>query len=222
MAHKDNAHRRDSQVHNYPPFEMKDDAEKTAFVAARRFANLVVSGPDGPVAAHVPLLLQVGEGGMMLEGHVSRSNPLSGLAQSGVRALAIFNGVDAYVTPSAYPSKKLHGKVAPTWNYIAVQAKGSLEAFNDAVELRDHLERLTNELEGSFLEPWAVSDAPVEFTARLIGGITGVRMRVESLEGIRKLNQNNRQPDREGVRAFLSQSDDAMARLVASEMSTEP
>jgi transcriptional regulator len=209
-------------MHNYPPFEMKDDPQKVDFIAARRFANLVVSGPDGPIAAHVPLLLHADEnGGFLLEGHVARSNPVAALAKGGVRALAIFNGVDAYITPSAYPSKQLHGKVAPTWNYIAVQATGELRAFLDPRELRAQLERLTDEMEKELPAPWSVSDAPADFTAKLIGGIVGVRMRVETLEGIRKLNQNHKQPDRDGVKTVLSQSSDPVARLVASEISTE-
>jgi transcriptional regulator len=209
-------------MHNYPPFEMRSDDDKAAFVAARRFCNLVVSGPNGPQAAHAPMLLRrADDGHLVLEGHLARSNPLADLAASGVRALAIFNGVDAYVTPSLYPSKKVHGKVAPTWNYIAVQVTGQLHAFTDAAQLRAQLEALTNVMEHGQPLPWTVSDAPEEFTAKLLNAITGVRMRVESIEGIRKLSQNQRQPERDGVYTGLSQSDDPVARLVAAEMSKE-
>ena len=209
-------------MHNYAPFEMKSDDDKAAFVAARRFANLVVSGSNGPEAAHVPMILRNdAQGRLILEGHVARSNPLATLAANGVRALAIFNGVDAYVTPSLYPSKKVHGKVAPTWNYVAVQVTGELHTFEDAAQLRDQLEALTDTMEAGLPAPWAVGDAPPEFTAKLLNAITGVRMVVETMEGIRKLSQNQRQPERDGVLTGLSQSDDPVARLVASEMSKE-
>jgi transcriptional regulator len=66
-----------------------------------------------------------------------------------------------------------------------------------------------------------VDDAPPEFTAKLLNAITGVRMVVETMEGIRKLSQNQRQPERDGVLAGLSQSDDPVARLVAAEMTKE-
>ena len=209
-------------MHNYAPFEMKSDDDKATFVAARRFANLFVTGPNGPEAAHVPMILRNDEQGrLILEGHVARSNPLATLAANGVRALAIFNGVDAYVTPSLYPSKKVHGKVAPTWNYVAVQVTGELHTFEDAAQLRDQLEALTDTMEAGLPAPWAVADAPPEFTAKLLNAITGVRMVVETMEGIRKLSQNQRQPERDGVLTGLSQSDDPVARLVASEMSKE-
>ncbi len=206
-------------MHNYPPFEMKED-DRTAFVAARRFCNLVVSGPNGPQAAHAPMLLRRNpEGRLVLEGHLARSNPVIGLATSGARALAIFNGVDAYVTPSLYPSKKVHGKVAPTWNYIAVQVTGVLTTFTGAADLRAQLEDLTDTMEHGLPAPWAVSDAPEGFTEKLLNAITGVRMTIETMEGIAKLSQNQRQPERDGVHAGLSQSDDPVARLVANEMS---
>ena len=209
-------------MHNYPPFEMRSDDDKAAFVASRRFANLVVTGPNGPEAAHLPMLLrQDAEGRQILEGHVARSNPVAALAAGGVRALAIFNGVDAYVTPSLYPSKKVHGKVAPTWNYIAVQVTGELHAFTDEAGLRTQLEALTDAMEHDQPLPWLVSDAPEEFTAKLLNAITGVRMVVETMDGIRKLSQNQRQPERDGVYAGLSQSDDPVARLVAAEMTKE-
>ena len=41
-------------------------------------------------------------------------------------ALAIFDGPDAYVSPAWYEEKRLTGKVVPTWNYVTVQAHGTL------------------------------------------------------------------------------------------------
>lgn len=206
-------------MHNYPPFEMTDDSEKAAFIEARRFANLVVSGPEGPLAAHLPMLLRRdADGGLLLEGHLARSNPLIGAATAGVRALAIFNGADAYVTPSFYPSKKIHGKSVPTWNYMAVHAAGPLETFNDAALLLEQLEGLTDTMERGLDAPWAVSDAPADYVAKLMNAITGVRIRVDALEGIAKLSQNHRENDRDGVLAGFSQSSDPGALALAAEM----
>ncbi|MAP93962.1 MAG: transcriptional regulator [Ponticaulis sp.] len=209
-------------MHNYPPFEMKDDEAKTAFIEDRRFANLVISGPDGPEAAHVPMLLKRGaNGGFVLESHVAATNPVAKLAVGGTAALAIFNGADSYVTPSLYVSKTIHGKVAPTWNYIAVHARGRLEAFSEPDQLHAHLNDLTDLLEQGVEAPWAVSDAPESFVDAMVKAITGLRLSVESFEGIRKLNQNQRQNDREGVIAGLSQSSNLSSQLIAAEMSKD-
>lgn len=201
---------------------MKDDEAKSAFIEERRFANLVVSGLDGPEAAHVPMLLKrFADGGLMLESHVASSNPVARLAAGGTAALAIFNGVDTYITPSFYVSKKIHGKVAPTWNYMAVHAAGTLETFSEPNQLHAHLNDLTDVLERGAEAPWAVSDAPSEFVDAMVRAITGLRLRVDRLEGIRKLNQNQRQNDREGVISGLSRSENQSAQLVAAEMSKD-
>ncbi len=43
--------------------------------------------------------------------------------KDGAQALVVFQGPDAYVTPSWYATKKDHGKVVPTWNYAMVQVR---------------------------------------------------------------------------------------------------
>lgn len=209
-------------MHSYGLFEMKDNAERIAFMEQRTFANVIVSSETGPQAAHVPMLvMRDDDGALYLEGHVSRGNPLAQLAEGGVSSLVIFNGVDAYVTPSFYPSKQVHGKVAPTWNYIAVHATGVLETFNDATELRGHLETLTDKLEGGRDAPWAVDDAPEDFTEKMVAAIMGLRLRVTLLEGVRKLNQNSRDADLVGARDGLTASGDEMSKMVAQEMAKE-
>ncbi len=206
----------------YGPFEMKEDAERIKFIEQRTFANVIVSSETGPQAAHVPMIVQRDDAGnVYLEGHVSRSNPMAKLAAGGVPSLAIFNGVDAYVTPSYYPSKQVHGKVAPTWNYIAVHATGVLDTFDDAGELRGHLEALTGKLEGGREVPWTVADAPEDFTEKMVAAIMGLRLRVTALEGVRKLNQNQRDIDLAGARDGLLASGDVMSKLVAEEMAKE-
>ena len=46
-------------------------------------------------------------------------------------ALVIFAGIDHYITPSWYATKRENGKVVPTWNYVAVHAFGPLQVFED-------------------------------------------------------------------------------------------
>ena len=95
-----------------------------------RLASFVTSTADGLIAT--PLFLAAEEGPYgMLYGHVARANPQWTLPPTG-EAMALFMGPDAYVSPSLYPSKREHGKVVPTWNYVAVHAYGPAEFFDDA------------------------------------------------------------------------------------------
>jgi len=206
-------------MHPNPAFQMRTNEEMTEFISARPFATLVVNGEAGPLAAHLPMLaMEDVAGRIQLEGHVARSNALARLPFEGMKAMAIFHGADAYVTPSLYASKREHGRVVPTWNYMAVHACGALSAFDDGAELRLHLERLTGEMEKDLAAPWAVADAPSDYVARLSHGIVGVRLHVERFEGIRKLSQNKSAPDRAGVLDAFDRSDNDDARALATEM----
>lgn len=203
-----------------PAFRMDDPAELAAFIEARHFATLVVGGEAGPQAAHIPMILHRGADGRLLsvEGHVARGNPIAALAATPVRALAIFSGADAYVTPSLYVSKREHGKVVPTWNYMAVHVSGTLETFSDATALRDQVSRITDMMEQTAAVPWKVSDAPDDYIAKMLNAITGVRLTIDAIEGIAKLSQNRPEGDRTGVHNGFLHSTDPAARQLAAEM----
>ena len=203
-----------------PAFRMDDQAEMAALIEARHFATLVVAGENGPLAAHIPMILNRDAAGKVvtLEGHVARGNPVAAAAATSARALAIFNGADAYVTPSLYLSKREHGKVVPTWNYIAVHLTGAVKAFNDADSLLDQLNRITDMMEQPTAVPWKVSDAPDDYIAKLLNAITGVRLHIDSIEGIAKLSQNRPEGDRAGVLNGFLHSPDHAARELAAEI----
>jgi transcriptional regulator len=210
-------------MHAAPAFRMDDTDAMAAFIEARHFATLVVSGEDGPVAAHIPMIVNRDAAGapVSLEGHVARNNPLAAVAARPVRGLAIFTGADAYVTPSLYLSKREHGKVVPTWNYMAVHVSGAVEAFDDAGSLLAQVSRITDMMEQPAAVPWKVSDAPDDYVAKMLNAITGVRLKIDAIEGIRKLSQNRSEADRASVLNAFTHSNDHGARQLAAEMIKE-
>ncbi len=205
-----------------PPHFREDDPEVLAgIMRAARLALLVSAAPDGgaPEATHLPLLLDATQGPHgALVGHVAKANPhWRGLAAAGV-ARAIFAGPEAYVSPSHYASKAEHGRVVPTWNYVAVHAIGPVEIIEDAQRLHALVSRLTERHERPRAEPWAVTDAPEPFVAGQLKGIVGLVLRIETLIGKRKLSQNRSEADRAGVAAGLAASEDPADRAVAQAM----
>src|SRR5215218_2098431 len=112
-----------------PSFAEHDEAVMQAFIEAHPLGALVTASPSGLFATHLPLVLdrEVGARGT-LQGHIARANPHHELAGEGAEALVLFTGADSYVTPSMYASKAKHGKVVPTWNYVAVHAHGTRRA----------------------------------------------------------------------------------------------
>ena len=192
-------------------FEQRDPATLAAAMRAHPLATLIVATPDGPTADLVPLEFDAGAGPHgRLRGHVARANPL--WQHAGALALAVFHGPQAYVSPGWYPSKAEHGKVVPTWNYTMVQARGTLRAVDDAAWLRALVGRLTARHEAAQAAPWAVSDAPDDFIAQMLGAIVGIEIELTSLVGKWKTSQNRNDADRLGVAEALGEH--AMAALV--------
>jgi len=201
-----------------PAFREHDLAVLHAMMRDVRLANLVTATAEGLVATPLPLFLVPQEGAYgTLYGHVARANPQWRLAPSG-DAMALFTGKDAYVTPSWYASKAEHGKVVPTWNYIAVHAYGPVEFFEDPDRLLDVVTRLTNLHEEERPRAWGVDDAPEAFIRAQLRGIVGLRLPIARIDGKRKMSQNRSAEDRAGVAAGLAASDRASDRELAEEM----
>jgi transcriptional regulator len=194
-------------LYNPPAFRETELGALHAQIAGSGLATLITVGAEGPLVSQLPLLLDASAGPSgTLAGHVARGNPQWRESNFAVPALVLFTGADAYISPSWYPAKQEHGKVVPTWNYSTIYARGRFEIFEDAIELRDQVERLTQKFEGRFDAPWNVSDAPADFIERQLKGIVGVRLRIETIEGKAKLNQNRSAADQDGVISALSHS----------------
>src|SRR5690242_9089087 len=75
-------------------------------------STLVTLTGHGLDANHIPLLLDPTVGSLgVLRGHVSRANALWRESSANSDALAIFQGPDAYITPSWYATKQETGRV---------------------------------------------------------------------------------------------------------------
>lgn len=174
-----------------------------------RLATLVTWGALGLQASHVPLLLDPEQGAYgTLYGHLAKANPQCAELANGAEALLIFMGEDAYISPSFYPSKAEHGKVVPTWNYVAVHAYGQPEVFTDPQRLLQVVEGLTERHEAGRPQPWKVADTPADYIDGMLKAIVGFALPIQRLEGKRKLSQNRNAEDIAGVRDGLAASAD--------------
>lgn len=181
------------------------------------FATLVTTFEGEIFCSHLPLLMvEEDDGSLRLEGHLARPNPhWRALGEARV-SLAIFQGPQAYVSPSWYALKKETGKVVPTWTYVAVHAHGQLRLMESPEKLLAHLARLTFRNEAGRADPWQLGDAPDGFIEAMSRGIVGVELAVERLEGVWKLNQHRSEADRAGMIAGLRQEGLAAATQIAA------
>ena len=205
-------------------FALDDLPELHQLIQHTRLAQLVTFGEQGLLASHLPLLLHPSEGpNGTLHGHLAKANPQWKDLQNGSEALVIFVGAEAYISPAFYPAKAEHGKVVPTWNYVAVHAYGTAEVFTDAERLLALVSALTDRHEGNRAEPWKVSDAPADYIDGMLKAIVGFALPIERLVGKRKLSQNRSEADINGVREGLAASvdvrDQTLARFIPQGVS---
>jgi transcriptional regulator len=177
---------------------------------------LVTFGADGLNANHVPFEIDPNPAPFgTLRAHVARANPVWREFSREVEPLVIFQGPQAYITPSWYQTKKETGKVVPTFNYIVLHAYGAMRVIEDADWLRKFVSGLTDRFEAPRAQPWAVTDAPADFIAMQLRAIIGIEIPVARLVGKWKTSQNRPAADQKGVVAGLRESDDAIAQAMA-------
>ena len=190
-----------------------------AFLQQHPLAVLVTCGPDGPEATHVPVVLhpEMAPKGL-LRCHFARANAQWKTMQSSPSVLAVFQGSQHYITPSWYAAKQEHGRVVPTWNYVAVHVRGQARLFEEEAELLQHLRALTRQNEQGFEKPWSLDDAPQDYLAALSKGIVGIEIAIDAIEGKWKLSQNRPESDQQGIVAGLNATNSPasleMAQLV--------
>lgn len=203
-------------MYNPPAFVVSERADILEMLQAAPLATFVTATAEGPLATALPLYLVPDEGeNGTLYGHLARANDQWRADPLG-DGLAIFAGLDAYVTPSWYVAKQEHGKVVPTWNYEVVHARGPVEFFDDPSRLLAIVSRLTDLHEAGRAAPWAVTDAPDAYITAQLRAIVGLRMPITTLSAKRKMSQNRNAADRAGVRRGLETEADLRAKAAAA------
>ncbi|MDF1645230.1 MAG: FMN-binding negative transcriptional regulator [Pseudomonadales bacterium] len=207
----------------YVPDHFKEENHEKLqqYIRDYSFGLLIIADDEGIEANHVPFHLSSSVNGSLgqLQCHLARGNPAWQRIQSGARVLAVFQGPDAYVSPSWYATKAETGRVVPTWNYLAVHAQGSARVILDPSWLKHHLDQLTNQHESQMDAPWSVDDAPTDFTERLVQAIVGIEIKIETLTGKLKASQNQPEKNRTGVKVALELEEKARKLAMAKFIS---
>ncbi|MDR0215076.1 MAG: FMN-binding negative transcriptional regulator [Comamonas sp.] len=199
-------------MYNPSHFAVTDESSLHALIRQHPLGCLVMHGPDGLDANHLPFeLLQADDGSLRLQAHVARANPLWQQLANGDQAMVIFKAADSYISPNWYPSKHQTHEQVPTWNYQVVHVHGKIQIRDDEKFLRGVLGRLTRThearaaaLPGHDFKPWKMSDAPAAYLQKLLGTIVGLEIEVQRLEGKFKLSQNKEASDRVALVQTLS------------------
>jgi transcriptional regulator len=166
-----------------------------------RAGDLITPTEHGLYATFLPLLhdasADAGEHGSLL-GHVARNNDHHRLHPTG-ESMVIVHGPEAYISPNWYVTKREHGRVVPTWNYLIAHIHGRLRIHDDPVWLESVVRRLTERHELDEPHPWSVDDAPRPYTDSQLKAIVGVELQITRIETKAKLGQNRTTADISGV-----------------------
>ena len=198
----------------YQPPHFKEERLEVqhALIQSHPFGLLISIGPEGLEANGIPFLLDATVAPLgRLRAHVARANG-QWRNLDGQRLLVVFQGPQAYVSPSLYETKRETGKVVPTWNYVMVQARGIARVHEERDWLHAQVSALTKTQEQGRSQQWAVSDAPAPYIESQLKGIVGMEIIIDAIEGKWKVSQNRPEADRRGVAAGLENAD--MAELV--------
>ena len=196
----------------YVPAHFKPDDEAVRELLRNiRAAQLITATTEGLMATMLPLAYDEGSSrpdfgswGALL-GHVARNNGQWRVPAIG-EAMVIVQGPDAYISPAWYATKREHGRVVPTWNYITAHVHGRLVIHDDPAWVEANVRRLTENHERHRAEPWSVDDAPEQYVAGQLRAIVGVEVLIDRVEGKKKLSQNRSDADIAGAIAGLEAS----------------
>jgi transcriptional regulator len=188
-----------------------------ALMRARPLCTLVTLCDSGLVADHLPVQTLDAPAPLgSIRGHIARANPLWREFRGATQALAIFQGPQAYISPSFYPSKAKTGEVVPTWDYAVVHAAGTLRFIEDVTWLRTLVAGLTEHHEKPRSQPWKIDDAPAEYIDKMLKLIVGFEFSILNLTGKWKVSQNRPPADRQGVIRNLQSAGDADSHEIAA------
>lgn len=201
-----------------PQFQELDPERIRAVIEAAPLACIVAQTEDGLIANHIPVLMAP-DGALI--GHVAAANEMHRLIPDGGDVLAIFRGVDAYVSPGFYPSKPEHHRHVPTWNYEVVHVHGTIRFQRDEHAKRAAVALLTRHHERRLngAEAWRMADAPADYMAQMLAGIIAFRIAVTRTVAKAKLSQNRAAGDYLGTIDGLRRSGHAaMADAMAARL----
>ncbi|MCR6478736.1 FMN-binding negative transcriptional regulator [Variovorax sp. ZS18.2.2] len=203
-------------MHTQPLFSVEARHELLRLMSAYPLATLVTVADGAAEANLLPLeVCDIGVHGT-LRGHVARSHALFTGVPDGSRVTAVFQSPNAYISPRWYVNGQRSGRLAPSWNYAAVQAQGVLRFVDDPAWVLAHLASLTASQEAGRAEPWSLDDASQEFVQDASQRLVGFEIDIQSLTGKRFLSQQRTEADRRSLIEHLALENAPSARAVAS------
>jgi len=203
-------------MHVYERYQPVSQAEINELVRRHPFAVLVSAIPNAaPLATHVPVLLPPDHDaeaplvGAVMRGHMGRANPHWRHLVPGP-VLLVFSTSHAYVSPTSYEP----GPTAPTLDYAAVHLTGRVELVGTPYDrpvadepeagVLEIVEDTVEAFESERDRQWDPADSK-ELFHRILPGVVGFRITIESQQAMFKLSQEMTPEVRSRIRDDLTE-----------------
>jgi transcriptional regulator len=194
-------------------FSAKDLTELDRLAAYNAFGTLVSQMDGAPFASHLPVLYRRAGDQVTLTGHWARANP-QWRDIEGQRALFIFHGPHAYISPRWYLDPQ---KNVPTWDYAVAHVYGRVRIVQDTAELESIVTALAKQYEAGAKKPWQFESTGEAGRVRL-KAIVGFELSAQEIQIKLKLNQNHAAGNIRGAVEGLRSEGAAEAHTVADWM----
>lgn len=180
-------------------FKQTDSDTLKDLIVKYPLATLISYSDAGLEANHIPFIFDNSQGVDVLQGHVAKANAVWKTLNDNADVLLVFSGPNGYISPNHYPTKQKTGRAVPTWNYIAVHVKGSMQCIHDDTWILNHITKLSDQHEVGQPNPWSINDAPPEYIQRMLPAIVGLELEIVSITGQWKVSQNQPHENQVGV-----------------------
>jgi transcriptional regulator len=189
-----------------PQFKSDDPAIAAELMREHAFATLVSTDDEGqPFATHLPLHAERQGDSFTIWGHCAKPNPHWRYLQARPKALAVFMGPHAYMSPQVYPDLAR----VPTWNYLSVHCNVEARLIEDNEGKDALLKKLIGDHEPAYAKQWI--ELGEEYQHKMLAGIVGFELRVTSWQCKLKLNQHRKESHAAMRLAYASGSPDERA-----------
>lgn len=194
-------------------YKNENPEEVRAFLKENAFGILVTHKDGKSCATHIPLEFAIKEDGTeILHGHISKANEQVAHLIDGTEVLCIFNGPHSYISASWYDFEEVS-----TWNYIAIQVRGTLKKL-DSEGLLKSVKALMNKYEAPQENPIDINKLS-DKTMRQINGIVGFEIAITEIHAAKKLSQNRDDKNHKEIVSRLEATGNAGEKAIAQKMS---
>jgi transcriptional regulator len=198
-----------------PRFNLtKDRSEIVGFMKRFGFATVVNVKEGLPIATHLPVAVTTDGDDIVLTSHFARANEQWMCMEQG-RTLVIFSEPHAYISTAHYDSPVN----VPTWNYISVHAYGKACLLTETDRALQVLDRVIEHFDPSYRSQW--ESLPEGYRMKMLKGIVAFEVRVDDLQGKKKLSQNRSEAEQERIMESLGGSTDTNEAMISEYMRLE-